>query len=199
MEQNVAWSSLEIAKIIISLLTPLAVLILGYLFNRRLKRAEIENQKQSELQKEEKQRFLDEIERKHSPHIEFSIDSKFFGPEKGWFIVEFNIQAKNASIVRHQFNKIDLRVRGIRKGEMPELWKDHGERLEFKHKVFQTDIIPEAFNYIFVEPGVTQQISFVSRIPDDFGYISAWAQFHYDKYTPHTIERMFKIQEAPER
>lgn len=194
MEENAIWNSLEIVKIIISLLTPLVVVIIGYLLNRRLKKAENESQKKNELRNEEQQKNKDLIERRYSPHIEFSIDCKFYGPQDGWFVVEFLIQAKNVSLIRHEFNKIDLRVRGIKKSETPQLWKDHGDRLEFKNKIFQTDVVPNDWQYIFVEPGVTQLISYVSRIPEEYRYISAWARFNYDKYNPHTIERMFEIQ-----
>lgn len=38
------WNSLEVVKLFISLLTPVVVVVLGYLFNRRLKEVERKSQ-----------------------------------------------------------------------------------------------------------------------------------------------------------
>lgn len=187
------WNSLEIAKLAVSLLTPLLVVLLGYWFNRRLKEIEQENQQRSQLYAKEQERIRDEIERRHYPHIEFTIECNFYGPQQGWYIAEFVIFARNTSLVRHEFKKITLRVRGMKQDEEPSLWEGHGDRLQLKHKLLETDIVPQNWNYIFVEPDVTQRICFISRIPADYRYIVAWAQFSYDQYTPHNIERLFEV------
>jgi hypothetical protein len=187
------WDSLEVAKLLVSLLTPLLVVILGYWLNRRLKEIEQENQRRNQLREEEQQRLRDEIERRHDPHIEFTIACNFFGPVSGWYVAEFVITAKNVSLVRHQFPEIILRVRGIKQDETPELWEGYGDRLAFKHKLLETDIIHEKYNYIFVEPGVAQQITFITRIDEAYRYVVARAEFHYDQFTPHSIERMFEV------
>jgi hypothetical protein len=153
------WTSLEVAKLLVSLLTPLLVVILGYWLNRRLKEIEQENQKRNreieqenqrrnQLREEEQQRLRDEIERRHDPHIEFTIACNLFGPVDGWFVAEFVITAKNVSLVRHQFREIILRARGIKQGEPPELWEGHGDRLEFKHKLFEANVVPQNWNFL---------------------------------------------------
>lgn len=191
------WTSLEIAKLLVSLLTPFLVAILGYWFSRRLKEIEQDNQRRSQLYEAEQQRIRDEIERRYQPHIEFCIACNFFGPQQGWYIAEFIISATNVSLVRHQFKEIILRIRGIKQDEPPALWDGHGNRLEFKHKLIETDIVPPDWNYIFVEPGVRQEICFVTRIEEDYRYILALAEFHYDSFTPHNIERMFEVGQRP--
>lgn len=127
------------------------------------------------------------------PCIEFTIDCNFFGPHDGWYIAEIIISAKNVSVVRHEFREINLRIRGIKMGEALDLWEGHGDRLEFKHKVLETDIVPDNWNFIFVEPGVRQEISFVTRIEENYRYIVARAEFRYDSFNPHSIERMFEV------
>jgi hypothetical protein len=188
------WNSLEVAKLLVSLLVPILLLVLGFFFDRRLKEIEQENEKSNRQREEAFQRQRDETERRHEPHIGFTIACTFFGPDHGWYIAEFVIFAKNTSLVRHKFREILLRVRGFKKDETPGLWEGHGERMEFRHPLLKTNLIPPDWNYIFVEPGVTQQISFISRIPDDVLYIVAKAEFNYDEYTPHTIERMFEVR-----
>jgi hypothetical protein len=196
MQAENVWSSLEVAKLLVSLLTPVLVVIIGYWLNRRLNEIDQENQRRSQLREEEQQRLRDEIERRHDPHIEFTINCNLFGPVAGWYIAEFVITAKNVSLVRHQFPEIILRVRGIKQDETPELWDGHGDRLEFRHKLFEANVVLEKWNYIFVEPGVAQQITYVTRIEEAYRYILARAEFHYDQFTPHSIERMFEVTAA---
>ena len=111
----------EITTIITSTLTPLAIVVLGYWFNRRLKQFDIAYQRQSELNREEKAQQRAEIERRYNPHIEFTMDAHFFGPQKGKYVAEFIIYAHNKSLVRHEFRKILFRVRGIKKDEEADM------------------------------------------------------------------------------
>lgn len=81
----------------------------------------------------------------------------------------------------------------LKQDELPNLRERHGGRLEFKHKQLDTDIVPTDWNYIFIEPGVRQEICFVTRIEENYRYILALAEFYYDTFTPHNIERMFEV------
>lgn len=115
------------------------------------------------------------MERCYEPHIEFTIETKLFGPQKGFCIVEFVITANNKSLIRHQFNEIFLRVLGIKEDEdleLRELEKDDS-RLKFPEEILKTDIIPSNWNYIFIEPGVKQQITYTTRIPENIRFITA--------------------------
>jgi hypothetical protein len=80
MENSSTWTSLELAKLFVSLLTPLIVAVLGYWFNRCLKEIDHENWRRIELNAQEQQRLRDEIERRHKRHIEFTLGCTFFGP-----------------------------------------------------------------------------------------------------------------------
>ena len=95
----------EITTIIISTLTPIAIFVLGCWFNKRLKELDIAYQRQSDLNREEKEQQQAEIERRYNPHIEFTMDANFFGPQKGKYAAEFIIHAHNKSLVRHEFEK----------------------------------------------------------------------------------------------
>ncbi|MCG7893954.1 MAG: hypothetical protein JAZ12_05830 [Candidatus Thiodiazotropha taylori] len=181
-------------SLVTSTLTPIAILILGYWFNRRLKQLDNAYHQQSELDREEKEQKRAEIERRYKPHIEFTMDANFAGPQKGKYVAEFVIYAHNKSLVRHEFKSIPFRVLGIKKNEELMIWGQHSPRLEFPHEIIdsdQTDLVP--WNFIFVEPGVIQQIHLATPISDEYAYIVAHAVFHYDKYTPHVIERVFAL------
>ena len=70
MQATDTWTSLEITKLLVSLLTTMLVVALGYGLNRRVKEIEQENQRRSQLYAEEQQRIRDELERRHEPHTQ---------------------------------------------------------------------------------------------------------------------------------
>lgn len=186
----------QIISLIASTLTPIAIVGLGYWFNKRLKHLDNAYQRKSELEREEKEQKRAEIERRYQPHIEFTMDAKFFGPQLRKYAAEFIIYAHNKSLVRHEFRKILFQVRGVRKDEELMIWDKHPPRLYFPHEIIdpdQTDLVPRDWNYIFVEPGVRQSIDLATPIDAEYAYIVARAEFRYDKYTPHVIERVFAL------
>lgn len=186
-------TTIEMATLIADYLTPFMVVVIGFWFNRRLKKFEHQNYCRNRVYQEEKEQHQAEIERRHKPHIEFTIDTTFFGPQEGFYIAEFVIFAHNKSLIRHVFKDITLRVRGIRKNEKLILLKDREPRLAFPEKLFETQLKPDNLNFMFVEPDVKQQFTFVTRVEDSFACITAKADFHYNEYTPHSIERVFQV------
>jgi hypothetical protein len=186
----------ETIGLITSILTPLVLAIIGYYFNLRLKAIDLDYQKQNKIREEEEQKRRDEIARRYEPHIEFTIDANFHTPQQGFYIAEFTIYANNKSLVQHKFNKINLRVRGIKKDEELKFWEENRPRLLFPHKLFETDIVPKDWNFIVVEPGVKQEISFVTKIEQAYSCLIAQAEFEYDKFTPQSTERTFAIRES---
>lgn len=199
MEAATAWDSLEIAKLLISVLTPLAIVILGFIFNQRLHNLERKTQDDRLKKEDREKKEREELVRKYKPHIEFHINCNFYGPENDSYAAEFIITANNKSLIRQEFISIMLRVRGIEHDEPLSLFEEYKQRLKFPHPLFKTDIIPRSkddqkrWNYIFVEPDVKQDISFISIIDKKYKYIVAQTIFHYDKYTPHSVERMFEV------
>lgn len=196
----------EIAKLIADYLTPILVAFFGFLFSFRLKGIDQQNQRrnqiyqeekaqqQAEIERKEKQR-REELERRYKPHIEFTIDANFYGPQQGFYIAEFVIYADNKSLIRHEFTDISFRVRGVKKEQQPFLWKGQEPRLCFPEKLFETNLKPKGWNFMFVEPGVKQAFTFATRVEDSFFCLIARAEFHYDNPTPHSIERVFHVDQ----
>lgn len=187
----IVFVSIDVARLFVSGLTPLIVVVLGYVFNQRLKKYQVEwEQRQAE------------IERRHKERIEFSINANFYGPKQGSFLSEFLIYIHNKSNVEHNSNNITLRVRGLKKDEEPTEWVD-GDReheVEFPCKLIDENVIPEDMRPIFVEPDVKQPITYVTRIDEEYEYILANAKFHYigksakEGYEPHSVERLFALE-----
>jgi len=172
--------SRDIAGQFISGLTPLIIVVLGYVFDQRLR----------------------EIERKHAERIEFTIDANFYGPKRDAFLGEFLISVHNKSLVKHKSEKITLEVLGLERGETPTEWPGGREgELEFPHKLIdEVNIIPEKMSPIFVEPNVNQPITYTSPIDEKYDYLLATAKFNYiDKpqekgFKPHTVQRVFALE-----
>lgn len=182
---------MEVARLFVSVLTPLIVVALGYVFNRHLESYQVEREKRRA-----------EIERRHKAHIEFTIDANVYGPMEGSYLIEFLIYAHNKSLVRHEFEEIPLRVLGL-EDEEPTFWEKSEYRLKFPDRLIKTDIVPKFENshtddgrdFVFVEPDVKQPITFVTKIGEKYEYILARAEFTYgdSDLGPHSTERMFAL------
>jgi hypothetical protein len=60
-----------------------------------------------------------------------------------------------------------------------------------------SDIVPDKWNLMSIEPGVKQESSFNTRINEKYRFIVARAcGFRYDAFTPHGIEREFETRHA---
>ena len=194
MEPLSPWNSLETAKLLVSILTPLAIVILGFLFNSRLHKLESEREDTKRKHDAKEQKERDELERRHTPHIEFDIDCKFFGPHQGKYAAEFILTADNKGITKHEFTSIILRVRGIKQDAPLAYWtRRYEHRVEFSEKIVEDEVKPKNWNYIFVEPGVTQRLSYITIIEAEIKYITAKAEFNYEQYKPHSTEKMFEV------
>ncbi len=178
------WDNIETIKTLIPLVTPFVIVLLTFYLKH----------------------VYDKKERRYALRIEFSLDAKNIGVQKGFYLVEFITTINNKSLIQKKFTAITLRIRGIKKEKDIELWtaivKDRKEeprkvktkRINFPEKILKESIIPPQWNYIFVEPGVKQEITYTTRIPEDISFILATVEFHYDATTPHSAEKMFALQ-----
>lgn len=188
------WNSLEVAKLAVSVLTPFSIVLFGFLFNKRLLRLESGQEDARRKQDSVDQQARDELERRFAPHIEFDIYCRFYGPQQGQYAAELTLSAKNKGMTRHEFTSIVLRVRGIKRDAPLRYWVERYEhRLEFPERIVKDEVKPRNWNCIFVEPGVTQRLSYMTLVDEEIRYISARAEFYYEKYTPHSTEKMFEV------
>jgi hypothetical protein len=166
-------------------------------------RQQKQQHREDELRKAQQKRE-DELRERHredTPHIEFGLDCRVHGCEQDEYLVEFILTAHNKGLVQQRFTSIMLRVRGIERTQPLTHWKGNEPRLAFPVKVIDdADIIPPGYNFIFVEPGVRQSITYVTKLSAAIKYIVAHVEFQYDRFTPHTAERAFRIaaREGPD-
>jgi hypothetical protein len=133
----------------------------------------------------------------HSPKVSFDIQAQFFGNPPNASIAEFLMVIVNGGLVKHSFKKITLRVRGISKDDPVNLWGDT-QRVEFPQSIVRDADVLHSRKYasIFVEPGVTQTMTFVAKIPDNIRFLLARAEFEYKSGKTHSAERVFELKSS---
>jgi hypothetical protein len=134
------------------------------------------------------------VERTHEPRMEFEVDCKLLGPQAGQYVGEVLVKATNRGLIRHEFRKLKVRIRGIEKEATLQHWAGHEPRLHFPEKVAEGDMLfAPKFDYIFVEPGVQQVLTYVTPIPERFRFIVVRAEFVYVNGNSHSTERAFEV------
>jgi hypothetical protein len=140
-----------------------------------------------------------QMRREDAPHIELAIDCRTLGQERGYYLIEFILAVSNRGLVRWSFDSILLRVRGIEKNHQLVYWPQREPRLEFPVKIINdAEVIPESVNFLFVEPGVQQTITYTTKLSTQIRYIVVHVEFSYNKRTPHTSERVFRLPASDE-
>ncbi len=194
------WTSLEIVKIIVSLSIPLTVAILGYFFSQRLQLIEQKNEKNRQYDLDTKKNEQNELERLHKSRIELIIAANIFGPQEGDYLVEFIITIYNKSLIKHEFDMLNISIHGIKKNTQIEPWakKDMDKACFPETIISKKSLIPKTkdseWKFIRVEPGVKQNVTLIIKVPEEIRYLLAHTKFQYDKYTPHTADKMFALQ-----
>jgi hypothetical protein len=199
------WSSLEIAKLIASLATPIAVALMGFWISRTLNASDQKRQEKLQAARRERddkrQAEKEERYRRNAPHIELELDCQFHGIRDDHYLATFTVSATNAGYVWHKFEQINLRVRGI-KNEPFEYFSRRGleeednsaRRVAFPYELLHTNLVP--WNFVFIEPRVTQHLTLTTTVSNDYSYLLAHVVFEYKEYWPHTAEAVFKVPAA---
>ena len=115
------------------------------------------------------------------------------------FVLELLLVLNNKGSVKLDFKSIKLRVRGIRDTDQLSFWEQSACRLEFPHKLLETEVIPKRYGFIFVEPNVRQIVSFTTKVDGDVRFIAVRAEFSYGRArkrsrgSKHSVERVFRL------
>jgi hypothetical protein len=174
------------------------VSIFSVLWNNRTQKQfrDEQHRREDKIHKEydAKEKERQKKEREHEPRIEFNLSAKFFGPEKNEYLIEIRINLTNCGRVRHEIFDPKLRILGIEKGEDLSYRESDEPRLKFNKPVMSLkSILPEGYNFFFVEPGVRQDVIYVTKVSSSIGHILVHGIFHYNSKTPHTAERVFTV------
>ena len=72
------------------------------------------------------------IERRHYVRIQFELEAKLFGPQKGNYIAELTVILNNKGLVRHKIDALHLEVLGIEHEKEIEVFKKEIESIKKK-------------------------------------------------------------------
>jgi len=156
-----------------------------------------QQEREDKLRREQQEHEAEEEakRRTYNPHIEFEIRCNFHGPQEGSLIAEVLLTARNKGLIQQKFKDIRLRVRGIEADQALSFWAGNEPRLNFPLKIVSdASLLPENYNFFFVEPGIEQTFTYVTKVPLSVRYILVHAEFEYDAFTPHTAERVFTVK-----
>jgi hypothetical protein len=134
----------------------------------------------------------------HTPRIELDLACIFLesgNPKDNHRVAAFTIHARNKGHIEHKFDRISLRLRGIKSGALLAVRED--KRLEFPEPLMKAELIPKKVGYYFVRPGVEQQVTFATTIPADVRFVLARAAFKYENSDNlHSVEKVFDTQQT---
>jgi hypothetical protein len=136
-------------------------------------------------------------QRTHAPHIEFEIACQILGPQEASYVAEYTLSISNKGLVRQELRKLSFKIRGIRRETLLEYRTDRQPSLSFPDMIDEEqNLITPKFEYIFIEPGITQNFRHVSKIPDSYSFIQARAEFLYSNGIEHTASKVFEVKAA---
>ena len=167
------WNTLEAAKLAASVSIPVAVLLAGTFMSRSQSR----------------------VERRHAERIELDASCAVLCRLERHRILEISVLVHNVGFVRRNFKSIKLSLRAMKAGEPIQPWAGHGNQLELPHELIKhEELIPiRAVNFIFVEPGVKQILTYLTAVPADVVVVGVTIEFQYDEHTPHSLRRSFAV------
>lgn len=171
-----------------------ALAVLALVQNSYRERSQRERDDRLRQEQQEWEERLRQKERRHKPRVEFSLDCTAYGPEGDDYAVEVTLTVENKGRIQQRLTRLGLRLRGIPAGQGLSLWEGHGRRLNFPVVlVDEEQLVPEDVVYYFVEPGIRQTFSYVTKVPRSVKYLLAHSRFDYGGSSYHTVERVFPM------
>lgn len=194
----------------ISVLATSSVAIIGLLLSERRHREQIENERKSreeqiaherQAREEELAREIKRAEkhREDMPLFQFDMEVGVVYKKDNKCLVEFRVVLDNRGNVKQDIKSIKLRLRSVNKEDSLSFWSGRGSRVEFPHKVFEEEIIPKGYKFIFVEPNVKQILTYTTILDSNVEIVAARAEFSYgrarkgDRGSKHSVEKVFAI------
>ena len=136
------------------------------------------------------------VQRRFAPQIEFDVDAKLFGPMDSGYVAEYTLTFTNKGLTRPKIRKLSLLVRMIGKNDQLFNRERPRSRLCFQEiPVLNIEnLIPPEWEWIFIEPGVTQRWRHSSKVPIDAAYLLVHGAFEYKPDLPHTAEKVIEVK-----
>lgn len=195
---------------VLSVLATSVVAISGLLLSERRHREQIENERKSKEDQIAHERQAREVElareveraekhREDMPLLQFDMEVGTVHKKGDRYLVEFRVILDNRGNVKQDIKSIKLRVRSVNKEDNLSYWENRGFRAEFPHKIFETEIIPKGYKFIFIEPKVKQILNYATILDSNVELVAVRAEFSYGRArkgsqgSKHSVEKILEI------
>jgi hypothetical protein len=112
------------------------------------------------------------------PRIEYDVECRFLGPQGADYVTEVRLLVSNKSLTRRAFSSIRIRLLIIPSKATLEFWPEGNGRLLFRRERPDVDLVPQdGGRYYFIEPGVRQVFTYVTKVPADVTFVLLHAKF----------------------
>ncbi|GET22712.1 hypothetical protein [Prolixibacter denitrificans] len=118
-------------------------------------------------------------QREHQALIDFSVDIVFHEKLGEWWIVELNAYVENKGKVQHKMNDFKFKVESLSNHDVVELNYNYGGQVNFPTTLSEGSFLPKKAEYFFIEPGLKNKYSFITRIPASQKILLMHSWFNY--------------------
>jgi len=136
------------------------------------------------------------FKRSFAPKIKMDISGRVIGKDSSdQRLLWTNLVISNLGEIRLKAPKILLTVRGIKnnkkftKGDETIIGQ-----VNFDKKIYQENLIPRAWKYTFVDPGIAQEYQYSILIPKNIKYILLEAKIFFNKKDFQIASNILRIE-----
>jgi hypothetical protein len=133
-------------------------------------------------------------QRENQPLIDFTVDIIFHAKQKDYWIVELVAYIENKGKVQHRLYDFPFDLAGLNIENNVELTQKFGNQVYFPNIIATGSFLPARSEYFFIEPGLKNKYSFLTRVPVNTQVVLMHSSFMYlDGKHSHAAEVTRKV------
>jgi hypothetical protein len=112
------------------------------------------------------------------PQVELTVTARLLGPQRSNNVVETTLTFRNTGKVRVELPKIELEIRGMEADSDLFALKNKSAQFDFTTRIaHEPNLVPPQWDYLFVEPGGTQEIRRISKVDARYSFLLVRSEF----------------------
>lgn len=129
--------------------------------------------------------------------IDFTVDIEFHVQKNDYWIVELIAYIENKGKVQHKVRDFHFKLESLRTHDKVGLNEEYRNQVNFPKIEAENSFLPENFSYFFVEPGLKNKYSYITRIPVSAEVVLLHSWFNYiDNERKHIAEVTKKVPQV---
>jgi hypothetical protein len=141
-------------------------------------------------------------QRENHPLIDFTADITFHKKLGDWWIVELIAFIENKGKVQHRVKDFDFDLASLSGSDEVITSEEFGGQVHFPHLISKGSFRPKKYGEFFIEPGLKNKYSYITRVPVGAQVVILHTWFEYlDGKHSHSAEvtRRVPTKEMPEQ